>query len=187
MLLPCSLAMLWPCSCHALAMLLPWQEHGKSMARAWQEHGKSMARARQEHGKSMARAWQDHHAAQTLVSPLPKVASRLCVAMPPCKRASVQAATGSTPQKASKTTGQPDASITNAALAAAQGRGPPPPRPATEENVQEVEAYINKLAVWVQRMVEEAVKTKAPGLRATDLENKSPHYFGALPIRAVGD
>ena len=36
-------------------------------------------------------------------------------------------------------------------------------------------------------MVQEAVKTKAPGLRATDFEQKSPHEFGALPIRGKAD
>ena len=36
-------------------------------------------------------------------------------------------------------------------------------------------------------MVQEAVKTKAPGLRATDFEQKSPHEFGALPIRGQAD
>ena len=73
------------------------------------------------------------------------------------------------------------------ALAAAQGQGPPPFRPATDENVREMEAYFKRLAVWVQRMVEQAVKTKAPGLRAKDLQGKSPHYFVALPIRALDD
>ena len=103
----------------------------------------------------------------------------------------------STPKRASPATQAAEAKAAKAAksassqqkptmaetLAAAQGHGPPPPRPATDENVQEVEAYFNKLAVWVQRMVEQAVKTNALGLRATDFEGKSPHCFEALPIR----
>ena len=73
-----------------------------------------------------------------------------------------------------KTAEQQDATMAKT-LAAAQGHDPPPSRPATDENVQEVEAYFTKLAVWVQRMVEQAVKTKAPGLRTTDFEGKPPH------------
>ena len=89
-------------------------------------------------------------------------------------------------QSPSRSAGPGDAS-TAKALAAAQSHGPQPPRPATDDNVPEMDAYFNRLAVWVHRMVQEAVKTKAPGLRATDFEQKSPHQFGALPIRGKAD
>ena len=126
------------------------------------------------------RFWRD-------ASSHPKVSTCQRVAMGVKRSPDVAATTATEPQeKVSKTAAQQDASIAKA-LATAQGYGSLLPRLATDENVQEMEAYFNKLAVWVQRMVEEAVKTKAPGLRATDFEKKPPYQFGALPIRAVAD
>ena len=52
------------------------------------------------------------------------------------------------------------------ALAAAQGHGSPPSPPAAGGSTAEVETYFKELAVWVQKVLAEAVKTKAPGLRS---------------------
>ena len=52
------------------------------------------------------------------------------------------------------------------ALAATQGHGSPPSPPAAGGSTAEVETYFKELAVWVQKVLAEAVKTKAPGLRS---------------------
>ena len=61
--------------------------------------------------------------------------------------------------------------------------GPPPSRPAVGASRDDLETYFQKLAVWVQCMLAEAMKTKAPGLRSAAFSQKAPYQFQPLPIQ----
>ena len=59
-----NLAMLLPCSCHALAIARSWREHGKKRKDldknlTWQQRDNNTAKTWQEHEKDMICTWQE--------------------------------------------------------------------------------------------------------------------------------
>ena len=98
----------------------------------------------------------------------------------------IAAADGSIPLAAAQGHGPPlaAAQVYGPNLAAAQAHGPPPTRPTADQPTTEAEAYFAKLAVWVQRMLAEALKTNSPGLNSKTFDGKAPFEIGALPIQA---
>ena len=71
--------------------------------------------------------------------------------------------------------------VRSAAAAPAAARGAPPIPPTADESAEEAEEYFQKLVVWVNVALEEALATKALGLRS---KGKKPNVLRALPIQA---